>query len=178
MPHAKFLIQTGARHARSSRSAEDNLYPVNFFPDNLQCVDESSSADDRCPVLVIVKNGDVHHFFQLFFDVKAFGSFDIFKVDPPERRLQHLHSFYNVIGVVGIQFNIEDINICESFEEHSFPFHHRLSGERPDIAKSENCGSIRNNTDKVSFCCVFVSVVRVGCDLAARFGNAGGVRKR
>ena len=129
-------------------------------------------------MLVVVKDRNVHHLLQLFFDVEAFRSFDVLKVDAAERWFEHLYRFDNVVGVVRIQFNVKNVDVCESFEEHSLPFHHGFSRQRTDIAKTEYSGSVRDNSDKISFCRVEVRVVRVGGNFTARLSNSGGVRKR
>ena len=55
---------------------------------HMQGIDHCGATDDGGAVLVIMKDRHFHAFFQLFFNVKAFGGFDVFEVDATKSGLQ------------------------------------------------------------------------------------------
>jgi hypothetical protein len=54
------------------------------------------------------------------------------------------------VGVVGVELDVKDVDVGKAFEEHALPFHNGLAGERADIAKSEDGGSIANHSNEIA----------------------------
>ena len=57
-----------------------DLNVLELFAGNVQCIGRSGSNDNGGPVLIVMKNGDVHPFAAQLFDDKAIGCFDVFQV--------------------------------------------------------------------------------------------------
>ena len=85
-------------------------------------------------MLVVVHDWNIQFFFQACFDLETFGSFDIFKVDASESGCDGLYRFDKFVRVFLVHFDIEYVDTCKDLEQQSFPFHHRLAGQRTDIS--------------------------------------------
>ncbi len=129
-------------------------------------------------MLIVVKNRNVADFLELFLNIETFRALDVLKVDPTEGRLEQLDCTDQLIGVLGIQFNVKHVNIGKAFEEDPFTFHNRFAGECADIAKAENCSAVGNNSDQIALGGIFIGVIRVFFDFQARFGNPRAVGQR
>ena len=79
------------------------------------------------------------------------------------------------VRVLGVQLDIEHVDIGEALEEDRLAFHHRLSGQGADIAQSEYGGAVRHHADQVALGRIFVGEAGVALDLQARNGNARSV---
>ena len=73
---------------------------------------------------------------------------------------------------------IEDVEVGELLEEIRLAFHHRLAGERADVAEPEHGGAVGDDGDEVALGRVLVDVVRILLDLEAGLGDARRVRER
>ena len=82
--------------------------------DNFQRVEQRGGRDDRRAVLVVVEDGDVHRLLERFFDVEALGGLDILEVDAAEGRLQELAALDDFVGILSVEFDIEDVDIGEA----------------------------------------------------------------
>ena len=80
--------------------------------------------------------------------------------------------FDDVVGVLGVQFDVEYIDVGESFEQNTLAFHDRLAGQGTDVAESEYCGSVRDNCNQIAFRGVFVCVLRILFDFKTGVGDA------
>ena len=94
---------------------------------------------------------------------------------PPTRRLEQLAEPDDVVGVFGADLEIEDVEVGELLEEVAFALHHRLSGERSDVAEPEHGSAVGDDGDEVSAGSVLVGVVGILLDLEAGLGDAGRV---
>ena len=154
-------------------------YPdiLQFFPRQFTGIEQGRPGNDGGAVLVVVKHGNVHRFFQCLLDLETLGSLDIFQIDAAERGLHQLNSPDHLLRVFRLQFDIENVNVGEPFKENPFPFHNRLSGHGADVSQSEDCGSVSNDCDKVTLCRVLVNVSRILLDFETGFGYARSIRK-
>ncbi len=73
---------------------------------------------------------------------------------------------------MGIEFDIENVNIGEAFKQDTFAFHHRLAGEGADVAEAEHGRTVADDGDEISLCGVLEGVLRVLLDFEARLGDA------
>ena len=123
-PHRLEKLKTG--DPRRAGAVQNDLHVFDLFARNAQRVQQSRGTDHCRAVLVIMKDGDIHLFFQALFDDETLRRLDILKVYPAERRAHQLDRIDERFGVFGIQFNIDRIHVGEAFEQHRFAFHHRL----------------------------------------------------
>ena len=54
--------------------------------------------------------------FQLSFDVKTFGGFDIFQVDATKRWLQRFDDLHKFFRILFIDLDVEHVDIGKNFE--------------------------------------------------------------
>ena len=77
-------------------------------------------------MLVVVENRDIHDFAQALFDDETFGRLDVFEVDAAEGLAQVTDTVDEFIHILGIDLDIDAVNIGEALEQHGLAFHHRL----------------------------------------------------
>ena len=119
------------------------------FPDDLQPVQDGCRHDNRGAMLIVVHDGDFHSLTKLVLDLEALRGLDVLKVDRTEGRFERGNGIDEAVGVGGGNLDVEDVDPCEFLEKNRLAFHHRLRGQRPDIAEAENRGSIGDDADKV-----------------------------
>ncbi len=137
-----------------------------------QAVQNGGGTDDRRSVLIVVEHWNVHAFTQFLLDIETFRRFDVLEVDAAKRRLQRGHHVNEFVRVKLIHFNIKHVDTGKFLEQHALAFHHRFTGQRPDIAQSQHCGAVGDHRHQVATGRVFVGRQRIFFDLKARRGNA------
>ena len=53
-------------------------------------------------------------------------------------------------GSSGVELEVEDVDVGELLEEDSLALHHRLAGERADVAEAEHGGAVGDDGDEVA----------------------------
>ena len=81
-------------------------------------------------------------------------------------------------GILGSDLEIEDVEVGELLEEVPLAFHHRLAGERADVAEAEHGGAVGDDGDEVALGRVLVGELGIALDLEAGLGDAGRVGER
>ena len=79
------------------------------------------------------------------------------------------------VGILGVQLDIENVDIGEAFEQNAFAFHDGFAGQRADIAQAQHGGAVADHRHQVAFGGVLVSEAGIALDLQARNGDAGSV---
>ena len=158
--------------ARRSSAVDHDLHFFHLLADELYSIYQRRTRDDRGPVLIIVKHRNLHRLLQSFFDVEAFRGLDVFEVDAAKRRLQQLAGLDDFVSVVSVELDVEHIDVCKAFEQHTLAFHHRLSGEGADVAETEHSGSVADYRYQVALGGVLVGIEWVPFDLETGHGNA------
>jgi C4-dicarboxylate-specific signal transduction histidine kinase len=69
---------------------------------------------------------------------------------------------------------VEAVEVRELLEQVPLALHHRLAGERADVARAEHRGAVRDHGDEVALRGVPVRVVGVALDLQARTRRIAG----
>ena len=135
-------------------------------------VDQPGRRDDRRAVLVVVEDGDVHPLAQRLLDDEAIGSGDVLKVDPAEARLEQFDRVDEPLRVLGLHLDVDGVDVGEALEQHRLAFHHRLRGQRAEIAEAQDCGAVRDDGDEISLGREVVGAGRILGDRAHRNGDA------
>ena len=141
----------------------------------LHRIQQRRAGDDRRAVLIVVEDGNLHRLLQRLFDVEALRRLDVFQVDAAEGGLEQLAGLDDLVGILGVELDIEHIDVGEAFEQDAFAFHHRLAGQRADVAESEHRGAVGDHGDQVAFGGVLEGVLRILLDFEAGIGYARGV---
>ena len=142
---------------------------------HFQRVQQRGAGDDGGAVLVVVEDRDLHRLLQCLLDVEALRRLDVLEIDAAEGGFQQLADLDNLVGIMGVDFDVEHIHVGEAFKEDSLAFHDGLAGEGADISQAEDGGSVGHHRDQVAACGVFEGVVRVLFDFQAWHGHAGRV---
>ena len=122
-----------------------------------------------------MEDRDVHDLLELFLNVETLRALDVFQVDSAEGGLKQLNRADQLVGVLGVEFNIENIDVSEALEEDAFALHDWLASQRTYVTKTENGRAIGDDCDQVPFCGIFVSIIRVLFNLKTRLSNAWAV---
>ena len=101
-------------------------------------VEYCGGDDDRCAMLVVVEDGNAHARLQPFFDLEAFRRLDVLEIDAAKCRLQSADRFDHAVDLRRVDLDVEYIDAGELLEQHRLALHHRLGGQRADIAEAKN----------------------------------------
>ena len=74
------------------------------------------AGNDRGAMLIIVEDRNFHRLLQSLFDVEALGCLYIFEVDAAEGGFQKLADFDHFVGVMRVDFDVENIHAGKAFE--------------------------------------------------------------
>ena len=142
-----------------------------------QTVDDGGGYDDGGAMLVVMEHRDVHHGAQAAFHLEAFRRLDVFQIDAAEGRLERRDGGDHILDAGRIDFDVENVDASEFLEEDGLAFHHRLGGQRADIAETENRRAVGNNGHEVAARCVIdcgigiVANLKAGCGHTRRIGQ-------
>ncbi len=76
----------------------------------------------------------------------------IFEVDSAERGLEGFDHGAEGVDLLGVDVDVEHVDVGELLEEHALAFHHRLAGQRPDVAQSQHGRAIGDHAHQVAAC--------------------------
>jgi hypothetical protein len=105
---------------------------------HLQAVQDGRAHHDGGAVLVVMKDGDLHALAQLALDVEAVRRLDVLEVDAAERGLQRGNDLDQLVRVFLVDLDVEHVDTRELLEQDALAFHHRLAGQRADIAQPQH----------------------------------------
>ena len=148
--HAHRLDQLGAGDRRRPGAVHDNLDVGELAFGQEAGVDQPGRGDDRGAVLVVVEHRDVHPLAERLLDHEAVGRGDVLEVDSAETRLEQFDRFDEALRVLGVHLDVDRVDIGEALEQDSLAFHHRLGGERAEIAEAEDRGAVRDHRDEIA----------------------------
>ena len=167
--------ELGAGVGRGAGAVDDDADILDLLADEVEGVEQGGRGDDGGAVLVVVEDRDVHGLLQLFFDVEALGGLDVLQVDAAEGRLQELAGLDDLVRILGLELDVEDVDVGEALEEDPFPLHDRLARQRAEIAEAEDGGAVGDDRHQVPLGGVVVGIVRILFDRQAGLGDAGGI---
>ena len=101
-------------------------------------------------MLVVVEDRNVHPRAELALDLEAFGGLDVLQVDGAEGGLQGGDDLDQRSGSRLLDLDVEDVDAGEFLEEDRLALHHRLRGERADIAEAQHGGAVGDDRDHVA----------------------------
>ena len=174
--HRLQKLKTG--DPRRAGTIEDDLHVADLLAGNLQRVDQTGGTDHRRAMLVVMEHRNVHDFLQALFDDETLGRLDVFKIDAPEGRRHQPHGLNDLVGVFGIQLDVDGVHVGEPLEKDGFPLHHRFRGQRAQIAKTQDRGAVRHDGDHVALDGIIIGGFRTFRDRIHRHGHAGTVGQR
>ena len=129
-------------------------------------------------MLVVVEHRDIEFCAQRRLDLEARRGGDVFEIDAAKGRRDRDHRVDEFLRRFGVHFDIEHVDIGEALEQHRLAFHHRLAGERADVAEAEHGRAVGDDRHQVALGGVAIGGLRVDGDGAHRLGHAGRVGQR
>jgi len=127
--------------------------------------------------LIVVEHRNIQDLLELLLDVETFRGFDVLQVDAAKRRCQRFDDGDDLLGVVRVDLDIEDVNVCETLEQHSLPFHNRLGCQRSPVSQSQDRGAVAHHSNQVSLRRIAVRQRRITVYLLDRNGHPRRVGK-
>jgi len=124
-------------------------------------------------VLVVVEHGDAHAVAEVLLDDEAVRRLDVLEVDGTEGRLQGGDDVGQAPGVLLVDFDVENVDAGELLEQYRLALHHRLGGQRADVAKAEDGGAVGDDGDEIAADRRLPRRRRIGGDVLAGRGNPG-----
>ncbi len=158
------LDQRGTGDGGGAGAVHHDLHVRQLAAGDVAGIDEASRGDDRRAVLVVVHDRDIHPLAQRLLDDEALGRLDVLEIDAAKARLHQGDRLDEGIGVLGRQLEVDRIDIGEALEQHRLAFHHRLGGERAEIAEAEDRRAVGDHRHQVG-------TGRVSCRGGGIFGD-------
>src|ERR1700732_681414 len=84
---------------RVSCAGSHQLDRVNVFADDFETIQHCRGGDDRCPVLVVVKDRNLHSLAQLPLDMEALRRLYVLEIDAAKSRLQSSDDLNKLVGI-------------------------------------------------------------------------------
>ena len=101
-------------------------------------------------MLVVVEDRDVHQLAQALLDDEALRRLDVLEVDAAEGRPEIAHAIDELVDVLGVDLEVDAVDVGEALEQDGLAFHHRLAGERADVAQAQHRGAVGDHGDQVA----------------------------
>jgi hypothetical protein len=122
--------------------------------------------------------GMVEQLLQLGLDAEALGALDVLEVDAAEGDADVLDDGDDLVGIGGRDLDVDGVDVGEALEEHPLALHHRLGGERAEIAQAQDGRAIGDHRYEIAFGGVVVGRLRILVDLQHRHGDARRIGQR
>ena len=147
-PHGLDEVEAGDASSASPVAHEPG------FPDVAPCqphgVQHAGRRDDGGAVLVVVEHRDVHQLPEPLLDDEALRRLDVLEVDAAKGRAEVAHRVDKGVGVLGVDLEIDGIDVGESFEQDRLALHDGLGGQRPQVAQAEDGRAIGDHRHHVA----------------------------
>ena len=111
---------------------------------------QRGARDDGRAVLVVVEDGDFMRFAQPSSISKHSGALMSSRLMPPKVGSSAATTSMKRPRLARVDLEVEDVDVGELLEEAGLAFHHRLAGERADVAEAEHGGAVGDDGDEVA----------------------------
>ncbi len=172
-PHAQLHQHVEAGDPRSAAAGRDDLDLGKGLVRHAQRIGCGGANDDGSAVLVIMKDRYVHPRAAQLFDDETVRRLDVLEVDRAKGRLQRADDIGELVRIGLVQLDIETVDIGEFLEEHRLALHHRLGGQRADVAQPQHGRPVGDDRHEVAPRGIVTRGLRAGLDLETGFGHAG-----
>ena len=122
-----------------------------------------------------MEDRDLHPGLELLLDLEALRALDVLEIDAAEGRLQRRDDLHEFGDVLLLDLDVEAVDTGEFLEQDRLAFHHRLRGQRADVAEAEHGGAVGDDGDEVLAGGEFGRFRRIVDDRLAGGGDAGRV---
>ena len=101
-------------------------------------------------MLVVVEHGNVQALAQLALNIEALRRLDVLEVDAPQGRLQGGDDFHQLVRVFFCQLDVEHVHTGKFLEQAALALHHRLAGQRTNVAQTQHGRAVGDHTHQVA----------------------------
>ena len=122
-PHAHGFQQLHAGDSGGAGTVHHQFGVAQFAVGQVAGVDQAGGGDDRGAVLIVMEDGNVHHFAQALLDDETFRGLDVLQIDAAEAA-QELHRVDELIDILGADFQVDAVDIGEPLEQRDLALHH------------------------------------------------------
>ena len=175
-PHGLDEVEAG--DTGRTRAIADELRCLDVASRQLHGVEHAGCCDDGGAVLVVMEDRNVHEFAQAILDDETLRGLDVFEIDAAERGAEITHRRDEGVRVLGVDFEVDRIDVGEALEQHRLAFHHGFRGQRTEVAEPEDCSAVRNDRHHVALGRVVVRPARILVDGFDRHGDARRIGER
>ena len=109
------------------------------------------------------------------FHDEAIRSLDVFEVDGAEGRFQRADDIGELFGVGFVKFDIKAVDAREFLEQDGLALHHRLGGQRADVAQAQNGCAVGDDCHQIAARGIITCAVGVLVYGSGGVGDAGAV---
>ncbi len=129
-------------------------------------------------MLVVVEHRDLHALAQRALDLEALRRLDVLEVDAAEGRLQRGDDLDQLLRIARVDLDVEHVDAGEFLEQDGLALHHRLRGERADVAEPEHRRAVGEHRHEVLADRHLVGLRRIVVDRQAGGGDARRIGER
>ena len=122
-------------------------------------------------MLIVVHHRDVTFFFQTTLDLETFRSLYVLQIDASKCRSKGFYNLNKLVGIILGHFKVEAIQSGKNLKQKCLALHHGFTGQRANVAKAEDCRSVRDNGDEIAFVGVFIDILRIFFYLLTGIGH-------
>ncbi len=108
-----------------------------------------------------MEHRDVHAFPKGLLDDEARRRGDILEVDPAEAGAEQGDAFDELVDVLGIDLDVDRVDVGEAFEQYRLALHHGFGGQRAEITHAEDRGTVRYHRDEIALGGVIIGRRRI-----------------
>ena len=168
-------IQAGKRCRAGARDNQLDLFYV--FAHNGQAIDQCRANHDGSPMLIIMKDRDLHPLAQLALDIKTIRRLDVFQIHTTEGRLKGGNNIDQTIQVGLVDLEIKDIDASELLKENALSFHDRLGRQWANIAQAQHRSAVGDHSHQIAARCVAECIGGIFDNFFAGRRHAGRIRQ-
>ncbi|MCY1218873.1 hypothetical protein D9M72_308270 [compost metagenome] len=176
--HAEADHGVQAGNGSRAGAGHGQLHLADVLADHLQAIEQRRSRNNGGAVLVVMEDGDVHALAQLLLDVEAFRRLDVFQVHAAQRGFQRGDDLDDLVRVARVELDVEHVDAGELLEQAALALHHRLAGQRADVAQPQHGGAVGHHGHQVGTRGVFGGGGGILGDFLAGVGDARRVGQR
>ena len=141
-----------SRQASAAAPAPEqtSLTSLDALADHLQAVRTAAAATIAVPCWSSWKTGIFMRSRSFVSMYEALRRLDVLEVDAAEGRLERGDDVDELVGVGLVDLDVEHVDAGELLEQAALAFHHRLAGQRADVAQAQHGGAVGDDGDQVA----------------------------
>ena len=175
---AQFEQHVQAGNPRSAAAGADNADILEPLACHEQRIGRGGPDNNGCTVLVVMENRNIHPLAAKLFHDETIGRFDILEVDGAEGGFQRADDLGQFDRIGFVQLDIETVDTRKFLEQDGLAFHHRLGGQRPDIAKAKHSRAVCDNGHQIAPRGIAAGIGGIVADFQTGLGHAGRIGAR